>query len=222
MGCESSNEKRHLKNSAQKTVVQLSPTERAILDCKSCRDKIKRYIKNLEQKEQRSKLKVKELLRLKQRDRAKLYLKQSKLFSEQTKIADGQLDMINQQIANIESTSNMNECAEVLNRGNAVLKQLQNEVNIEHWENIKDDLDELKERDREIGDFFKEKGIDEEELETQCDDEINKLLAEMQGNDIQLPNVPKEQIPQDTNENDIKNENKVKNKVKNKNKVIVE
>ena len=209
MGCESSNEKRHLKNSAQKTVVQLSPTERAILDCKSCRDKIKRYIKNLEQKEQRSKLKVKELLRLKQRDRAKLYLKQSKLFSEQTKIADGQLDMINQQIANIESTSNMNECAEVLNRGNAVLKQLQNEVNIEHWENIKDDLDELKERDREIGDFFKEKGIDEEELETQCDDEINKLLAEMQGNDIQLPNVPKEQIPQDTNENDIKNKNKV-------------
>ena len=222
MGCESSNEKRHLKNSAQKTVVQLSPTERAILDCKSCRDKIKRYIKNLEQKEQRSKLKVKELLRLKQRDRAKLYLKQSKLFSEQTKIADGQLDMINQQIANIESTSNMNECAEVLNRGNAVLKQLQNEVNIEHWENIKDDLDELKERDREIGDFFKEKGIDEEELETQCDDEINKLLAEMQGNDIQFPNVPKEQIPQDTNENDIKNKNKVKNKVKNKNKVIVE
>ena len=222
MGCESSNEKRHLKNSAQKTVVQLSPTERAILDCKSCRDKIKRYIKNLEQKEQRSKLKVKELLRLKQRDRAKLYLKQSKLFSEQTKIADGQLNMINQQIANIESTSNMNECAEVLNRGNAVLKQLQNEVNIEHWENIKDDLDELKERDREIGDFFKEKGIDEEELETQCDDEINKLLAEMQGNDIQLPNVPKEQIPQDTNENDIKNKNKVKNKVKNKNKVIVE
>ena len=209
MGCESSNEKRHLKNSAQKTVVQLSPTERAILDCKSCRDKIKRYIKNLEQKEQRSKLKVKELLRLKQRDRAKLYLKQSKLFSEQTKIADGQLDMINQQIANIESTSNMNECSEVLNRGNAVLKQLQNEVNIEHWENIKDDLDELKERDREIGDFFKEKGIDEEELETQCDDEINKLLAEMQGNDIQLPNVPKEQIPQDTNENDIKNKNKV-------------
>lgn len=222
MGCESSNEKRHLKNSAQKTVVQLSPTEKAILDCKSCRDKIKRYIKNLEQKEQRSKLKVKELLRLKQRDRAKLYLKQSKLFSEQTKIADGQLDMINQQIANIESTSNMNECAEVLNRGNAVLKQLQNEVNIEHWENIKDDLDELKERDKEIGDFFKEKGIDEEELETQCDDEINKLLAEMQGNDIQLPNVPKEQIPQDTNENDIKNKNKVKNKVKNKNKVIVE
>ena len=222
MGCESSNEKRHLKNSAQKKVVQLSPTERAILDCKSCRDKIKRYIKNLEQKEQRSKLKVKELLRLKQRDRAKLYLKQSKLFSEQTKIADGQLDMINQQIANIESTSNMNECAEVLNRGKAVLKQLQNEVSIEHWENIKDDLDELKERDREIGDFFKEKGIDEEELETQCDDEINKLLAEMQGNDIQLPNVPKEQIPQDTNENEIKNKNKVKNKVKNKNKVIVE
>jgi hypothetical protein len=216
MGCESSNEKRHLKNSAQKTVVQLSPTERAILDCKSCRDKIKRYIKNLEQKEQRSKLKVKELLRLKQRDRAKLYLKQSKLFSEQTKIADGQLDMINQQIANIESTSNMNECAEVLNRGNAVLKQLQNEVNIEHWENIRDDLDELKERDEEIKDFFREKGIENEELEEQCDEEINKLLQEIHGNDINLPTVPKEQIPEDSVEVSTK-KNYVKNK---KNKII--
>ena len=217
MGCESSNEKRHLRNSAQKTV-QLSPTERAILDCKSCRDKINRYIKNLEQKEQKSLSKVKELLKLKQKDRAKLYLKQRKLFSEQTKIADGQLNIINQQIADIENTSNMNECAAVLKKGNEVLKQLQNEVSIEHWENIRDDLDELKEREKEIGDFFKEKGIDEEEIETQCDDEINKLLAEMNKDDIQLPNVPKEQIPQDTHESNIK----TKIKTKNKNKVIVE
>ena len=221
MGCESSNEKRHLRNSAQKTV-QLSPTERAILDCKSCRDKINRYIKNLEQKKQKSLSKVKELLRIKQKDRAKLYLKQSKLFSEQIKNADGQLLMINQQIANIENTSNMNECSAVLNKGNAVLKQLQSEVNIEHWDNIRDDLEELKERDKEIGDFFKERGIDEEEIETQCDDEINKLLAEMHGDDIQLPNVPKEQIPQDTNENEIKTKTKINKKGKNKNKVIVE
>ena len=218
MGCESSNEKRHLRNSAQKQSIQLSPTERAILDCKSCRDKIKRYIKSLEQKEQKSRLKVKELLRAKQRDRAKLYLKQSKLFSEQTKIADGQLDMINQQINDIENTSNMNECAAVLNKGNAVLKKLQNEFNIEHWDNIRDDLDELKERDREIGDFFKERGVDEMELDEQCDQELNRLMAEIQGNNINLPNVPKEKIPQDSN---IRTTTK-KKKTKIKNKAIVE
>ena len=197
MGCESANENRHLRNS-NRNQVQLSQTEKAILDCKSCRDKIKRYIKSLEQKSENSMTKVRELLQKKQRDRAKFYLKQSKLFSEQTKVADGQLEMINQQISNIESTTNMAECAAVLSNGNKVLKQLQNEVNIEHWENIRDDLDELKERDDEIKEFFKEKGIEQEELDEQCDDEINKLLEEIHGNDIDLPQVPKEKIPEDT------------------------
>ena len=215
MGCESANENRHLRNS-NRNQVQLSQTEKAILDCKSCRDKIKRYIKSLEQKSENSMTKVRELLQKKQRDRAKFYLKQSKLFSEQTKVADGQLEMINQQISNIESTTNMAECAAVLSNGNKVLKQLQNEVNIEHWENIRDDLDELKERDEEIKDFFREKGIENEELEEQCDEEINKLLQEIHGNDINLPTVPKEQIPDDSVEVSTK-KNYVKVK---KNKIV--
>ena len=213
MGCESANENRHLRNS-NRNQVQLSQTEKAILDCKSCRDKIKRYIKSLEQKSENSMTKVRELLQKKQRDRAKFYLKQGKLFSEQTKIADGQLETINQQISNIESTTNMAECAAVLSNGNKVLKQLQNEVNIEHWENIRDDLDELKERDDEIKEFFKEKGIEQEELDEQCDDEINKLLEEIHGNDIDLPQVPKEKIPEDTVEvNANKNKTKIKKKI---------
>ena len=213
MGCESANENRHLRNS-NRNQVQLSQTEKAILDCKSCRDKIKRYIKSLEQKSENSMTKVRELLQKKQRDRAKFYLKQSKLFTEQTKVADGQLEMINQQISNIESTTNMNECAAVLSNGNKVLKQLQNEVNIEHWENIRDDLDELKERDDEIKEFFKEKGIEQEELDEQCDDEINKLLEEIHGNDFDLPHVPKEKIPEDTVDvNANKNKTKIKKKI---------
>ena len=213
MGCESANENRHLRNS-NRNQVQLSQTEKAILDCKSCRDKIKRYIKSLEQKSENSMTKVRELLQKKQRERAKFYLKQSKLFSEQTKVADGQLEMINQQISNIESTTNMAECAAVLSNGNKVLKQLQNEVNIEHWENIRDDLEELKERDDEIKEFFKEKGIEQEELDEQCDDEINKLLEEIHGNDIDLPQVPKEKIPEDTVDvNANKNKTKIKKKI---------
>ena len=198
MGCESANQKRHLRNQTQVKKVTLTETDKAILDCKTCRDKIKRYIKNLEQKEQKSREKAKELLKKKHRERAKLYLRQSKLFSEQTKVAEGQLEMINEQIANIESTTNLAQCAAVLKQGNSVLKNLQNEVNIEHWENIRDDLDELKERDNEIKEFFKDKGLEQEELDEQCEDEINKLLEEIHGNDIDLPQVPKEKIPEDT------------------------
>ena len=228
MGCESGNEKRHLKKSVQRQETQLTSTEKAILDCKSCRDKIKRYIRNLEQKEQKTLTKVKELLSIKQRDRAKLYLKQSKLFSEQAKIADGQLDMINQQINNIETTSNMNEYTKVLRKGNEVLQQLQNEVSIEHWDEIRDDLDELKDREKEIGDFFREKGVDENEFDEQCDEEINKIMNEIKRSKINLPNVPSEQIPEDSVEN-INNDknnvktttNKKKKNVKIKNKVAI-
>ena len=215
MGCESANEKRHqqqVKN--QRKNVTLSETENAIIQCKTCRDKIKKYIRNLEQKEKKEKEKAKELLRNKKRDSAKLYLKQCKLFREQSKTAEGQLQMIEEQIVNIESASNMNECMKVLQKGNTVLKNLQNDVNIEHWENIRDDLEELRERDREINDFFRERGIDEEECDAECEDELNKLLIEIQGNNLlDLPNVPNTKI------NDSKipvKQNKVKVKVKNK------
>ena len=215
MGCESANEKRHqqqVKN--QRKNITLSETENAIIQCKTCRDKIKKYIRNLEQKEIKAKEKAKELLRNKKRDSAKLYLKQCKLFREQSKTAEGQLQMIEEQIVNIESASNMNECMKVLQKGNTVLKNLQNDVNIEHWENIRDDLEELRERDREINDFFRERGIDEEECDAECEDELNKLLIEIQGNNLlDLPNVPNTKI------NDSKipvKQNKVKVKVKNK------
>ena len=215
MGCESANEKRHqqqVKN--QRKNVTLSETENAIIQCKTCRDKIKKYIRNLEQKEIKAKEKAKELLRNKKRDSAKLYLKQCKLFREQSKTAEGQLQMIEEQIVNIESASNMNECMKVLQKGNTVLKNLQNDVNIEHWENIRDDMEELRERDREINDFFRERGIDQEECDAECEDELNKLLIEIQGNNqLDLPNVPNTKI------NDSKipvKQNKVKVKVKNK------
>ena len=220
MGCESANEKRlqqkinNQQINNQRKNVTLSETENAIIQCKTCRDKIKKYIRSLEQKEIKSKEKAKELLRKKQRDRAKLYLKQCKLFREQSKTADGQLQMIEEQIANIESAATMNECMQVLQKGNTVLKNLQKDVNIEHWDNIRDDMDELRERDREINDFFQERGINEEEFDAECEEELNKLLYEIQGNNqLNLPNVPKTKI----NENKIPvQQNKVKVKVKNK------
>ena len=216
MGCESANEKRHLKNQQnQKKNITLSESEKVILDCKTCRDNIKKYIRSLELKEIKSKEKAKELLKKKQRDRAKLYLKQCKLFREQSTVANGKLQIINEQIINIESAFNMKECMDCLNQGNAVLKNLQKEVNIEHWENIRDDLDELKERDREISDFFKERGIDEEQYEAECEDELNVLLNEIQGNnELNLPDVPNTKITQEEiPDKQTKSKAKVKKKI---------
>ena len=186
---------------------KLSQNEKAILQCKQCRDKIKSYIKRLTEREKKSRLKVRELLAAKERDRAKFYLRQAKLHSAQIKTYDGQLEMIENQITQIESAATMQECLTVLNNGNAVLKKMQNSIKIEEWEKVKDDLEELKEKDKEVSDFLKEYGINEAEMDNEINNDLDKLVNEINGNkaeDIKLPEVPKEQITND--------QTKVKNK----------
>ncbi len=216
MGCESANENRHQNRNKirQTNNITLNETEQAILECKTCRDKIKKYIKKLEAKETKSREKAKELLKEKKRDRAKYYLKQCRLFQEQTKIYDDQLEMVYSQIQNIESTCNLQDCMRCLKNGNEVLQKLQKDVNLEEWENIRDDLNDLKEKDREIDEFFRERGVDEEDFDKECEDELNKLLYEIQGDkQINLPSVPSTKINEDEASNK-KNKVKVKSKKK--------
>ena len=178
--------------------VTLNDTENAILQCKSCRDKIKQYIKRLEKRQNSCQEKAKELIRSKERDRARIYLRQKKLHQEQIKISEGQLEMIENQIKEIENASNLQDCMSVLKKGNEVLKNLQNTIKIEEWEKVKDDMDELKEKDQEISNFFKEKGINEDEYDEQVKNELDKLIKDIQGDaKIDLPNVPKNQIEED-------------------------
>ena len=192
--------------------VKLSPEEKAIVDCKLCRDKINAYIRRLEVREKKSREKAKELLKDKQRDRAKFYLRQAKLHSAQMKTYYGQLEMIENQLIQIESATNTQECLTVLNNGNAVLKKMQESIKIEEWEKVKDDLDELKEKDKEVSEFLKEYGLNEAEVDNEINNDLDKLMNEIQGNqakdDIKLPEVPKEEITEDKAE-----KNKTKKKV---------
>ena len=130
----------------KKKEVKLNTNETAILDCKVCRDKIKKYIKTLEKNADLKKEKAKEALKAKNRDRAKINLKMEKMYREQIKSAEGQLEMIETQINQIESLQSQKDALDVLKQGNEALKQLQKEVNVEKFQEIADDLDELKEQ----------------------------------------------------------------------------
>ena len=195
----------------QKKTIQLNETENAILECKKCRDKIKQYIRRLSQKQLKSREKAKELVRSKQKDRAKVYLRMAKLHGEQIKVSEGQLEMVENQVSQIESTQNLQECMNCLKQGNEILKKMQNTIKIEEWEKVKDDMDELKEKDKEISDYLKEYGIDETQYDEEVNNELDKLLNEVQGeNKIDLPTVPKNEITE--NKNKVKKTN-VKKKV---------
>ena len=190
----------------KKKVVELKADEQAILKCTMCRDNIKKYIKKLEKDAQLKKQKAKEALQAKNRDRAKLNLRMEKMYQEQIKVAYGQLEMIETQINQIETAQSQKDAMTVLQEGNAVLKKLQEEVNVDKFQEISDDLDELKAKNDEITAFFKERGIDEEES---VNDDLDKLIASVQSEaEAELPSANKEVLEEDK-EKEIKEEKKV-------------
>ena len=161
---------------SKKKTIELKAEDQAILKCKMCRDNIKRYIKRLENDANLKKQKAKEALQAKNKDRARLNLRMEKMYREQIKTADGQLEMIETQINQIESAQSQKDVMTVLQEGNAVLKKLQEEVNVDKYKDISDDMEEIKTKNDEITEFFKDRGIDEEVV----NDELDKLIASVQ------------------------------------------
>jgi hypothetical protein len=170
--------------------LKLNQQEQAIFDCKKTRDKIKDYIKSLERNEKIRRDKAKDALKEKNKDKAKLYLKQSKLYREQINAATGQLNIIEEQITQIETAQNQKEVIKVLEQGNKVLKSLTEEVSIEKWEKVTDDLTDLKQQHEEIANFFKNHGIDENQCDEEIDNELEKLMK-IESEDLErvLPEV---------------------------------
>jgi charged multivesicular body protein 6 len=167
---------------------KLNNQEEAIIKCKVTRDEIKKYIKILEKNEKLRKDKAKEALKSKDRDRAKMYLRQSNLYKEQINVANGQLTMLEDQIIQLESSVQMKNAIKVLEEGNKVLKQLNEEVNIEKWEKIADDMNEIKQQQDEIGNFLKSHSIDETEYNEAVDKELEALMnSESDNLEIEFP-----------------------------------
>ena len=188
--------------------VEINQEERALLDCKICRDKIKKYIKSLEKNASLKRERAKEALKNKNKDRAKLNLRQAKMYQEQIKTADGQLEMIETQISQIESAQSQRDAMSVLKQGNEVLKNLQKEVNAEKFQEIADDMDELKQQQDELTECFKNRGIEENDEE--LDEELDKLLDSVQkeqGGTVNLPSANREELDNEESEK-IKEKNK--------------
>lgn len=160
----------------KKKVPVINKEEQTILQCKIARGNIKAYIKKLERSSAQKKQKAKEALKENNKDRARMNLRQAKMFSEQIKSADKQLEMIEDQISQIEIARNQRNAMKVLQQGNEILKQLHKEVNVEKFEQIAEDMDEMKAQQDEIAKFFKSKGLNPEEEEEEINSELDKLM----------------------------------------------
>ena len=175
----------NLLNNNQKKE-KITAEESTILQCKISRDNIKNYIKRLEKNSNIKREKAKEALKEKKKDRAKYNLKLSKMYKEQIKTAESQLTLLEEQINNIESAISQKEALKILEKGNEVLKNLEKEFNIEKWEKISDDMNDLKEQQNEINQFFKDRNLDD--IDDDIENEMNKLMESNIENELPKAN----------------------------------
>jgi charged multivesicular body protein 6 len=155
---------------------KLSPEDKATLECKQSRDKIKAYIKRLENNERTQKEKAKELLKLKQKDKAKYALSQSKMYKMQIENAQNQLTSVEEQINRLDVMKTQKDVLSVLDNTNKVLQDLQKEVNVERLEQISDDLNDIKAANDEVTNFFKNHNVDADQNEEEINKEMEKLM----------------------------------------------
>ena len=108
------------------------------------------------------------------------------MYQEQIKTAESQLTMIEEQISNIETSLTQKEALEILEKGNDILKNLQKECNVEKWEKISDDMNDIKEQQDEINGFFRDKNI--EDIDDNIENEMNQLFENESNNlEYELP-----------------------------------
>lgn len=165
--------------------------EKAILDCKNIRDNIKKELKVMDQKKSTFREKAKLELKANNKSKAKLYLNRSKLLEKRYEVYTGQLTMIEDQITNIQSMKMQKDAINVLKQGNEVMKELNKEVNIQKWEDLRDDMNSLKQEQDEISSMLKNYGIDEVKYNEELDKDLEKLI-EAENPKLKLPDVPKE------------------------------
>ena len=101
MGICNSSTKKKENIKPTNNINKLNTEDKTILGLKTCRDNIKSYIKRLDMNEAKQKQKAKEELKRKDREKAKMFIKQAKLYKEQSNAASGQLAMIEEQVSRI-------------------------------------------------------------------------------------------------------------------------
>ncbi|OQR94649.1 hydroxymethylglutaryl-CoA lyase, mitochondrial precursor [Achlya hypogyna] len=126
---------RHAANRA-KAQNQVSAKDKAILELKASRDRLKKYQKQLEAESTTLEANARQLLAKKQKDRAMLCLKMRKFKLQQIAQADTHLLNVHTMIDSVEWETQQLQIFEGLKAGNSVLDAIHKEMTIEAVEDL--------------------------------------------------------------------------------------
>ena len=126
----------------------------------------------------------------------------------QAETSQNQLAAVEEQINRIDMMKTQKDVFNVLENTNKVLLELQKEVNVDRIEKISEDLNDIKENNDEITNFFKNHNVDAE----QNDEEINKEMEQlMKMESYQIGNEMPDAGNKSVEKSDVKQSIQIKN-----------
>lgn len=141
---------RHGKKPAGAPKVQITDHDRAVLDLKVAKDRLKRYQSKMRGESIRLTEQAKELVQAGKKDRALLVLKMRRLREEEGSKAEGQLMNVEQLITQIEWETEQLKVFDALKSGNQALEAIHKIMSLEEVEKLMADTADSMEYEQEI------------------------------------------------------------------------
>uniref|UniRef100_A0A336LT83 CSON015169 protein n=1 Tax=Culicoides sonorensis TaxID=179676 RepID=A0A336LT83_CULSO len=188
---------------AKKTAVKITEQDKAILQLKQQRDKLKQYQKRVENQLESDRLLAKKCLEKGNKDRARLLLRKKKYQEKLLQNADSRLEVIEKMTSDLEFALVEVDVMNTLKVGNEALKKVNEIMDIDEIEKILDETREGVEKQQEIDQLISG-ALTEEDEETVLA-ELDKLMEEEKRDHIeyidedigdQLPEVPQDELPE--------------------------
>ncbi|XP_017150328.2 charged multivesicular body protein 6-A [Drosophila miranda] len=181
------------KSSKKTAPSQITDHDKAVLQLKQQRDRLKQYQKRIELQLENDRLLAKKCIQQGRKDRAKLLLRKKKYQESMLTIADMQLDNLEKLAADLEFAQVEMRVLDGLKQGNAALKKVHEMLDINEVERIMDETREGIEKQQEIDAILTDALTPQDEEDVLA--ELDALDAEEDG--VQLPEVHTEVLPPD-------------------------
>ncbi|CAH0381690.1 unnamed protein product [Bemisia tabaci] len=175
--------------SKSKKVSRVTEQDRAVLQMKSQRDKVKQYQKQIARKLETERRIAKELVAAGKKDRALLILRKKRLAEQLLSKTDGQLETIETLIQDVEFAQVEAKVFDVLKEGNEALKKVNDSMNIDEIEKIMDETKEAAEKQEEIQRLISGESFSDTDMEA-IEKEFNDLVGERDGEQNRETEIP--------------------------------
>lgn len=190
------------KHDNKKPESRVTEQDKAILQLKQQRDKLKQYQKKINVQIEKDRNVAKQLLHDGKKEKAKLMLRKKKFQESLLEKTDGQLDNIDRMVHDLEFAQVESQVIQGLKVGNESLKKLHQLLSLEDVEKIMEETKEGIEYQQEIDDLLSGglSAQDEDDVLAELDAIVKDTVTD------KLPEVPDDELPEQKNREKAKKE----------------